>query len=104
MSVSIVSFMLLDIVKVFIIENWSFELTATLWPSPKRRQELEKRQAHKIKMDRIYANFAKVRKVGTIIYAASVFAEQGKLAAAQRNAGVKKQTAGAPHTSIELGY
>jgi hypothetical protein len=39
MGVSIVSFMLLDLVKVFVIKQWSFELTAKLWPTPKRKAE-----------------------------------------------------------------
>ncbi|KAJ3113071.1 hypothetical protein HDU96_003814 [Phlyctochytrium bullatum] len=63
LGISTVMFMLLDVVKVMVIKNWSFELTARLWPSPKRVAELKRRQAKKIVMDRIHTNVEKVRKV-----------------------------------------
>ncbi|KAJ3313714.1 hypothetical protein HDU76_002584 [Blyttiomyces sp. JEL0837] len=63
LAISTVMFMLLDVVKVLIIKYWSFELTAKLWPTPKRRAELARRQAKKIVMDRIKTNINKVRKV-----------------------------------------
>ncbi|KAI9096665.1 hypothetical protein DFS34DRAFT_581197 [Phlyctochytrium arcticum] len=63
MAVSLVMFMFLDLVKVFVIKKWSFELTARLWPSPKRKAELRKRLARKNVHARVMINWAKARKV-----------------------------------------
>jgi H+-transporting ATPase len=63
LCISGVMFMLLDVVKVMVIKNWSFELTAMLWPTPARRKELRKRQKEKVVKARVEKNVEKVRKV-----------------------------------------
>ncbi|KAJ3189066.1 hypothetical protein HK101_008971 [Irineochytrium annulatum] len=63
LAISTVMFMLLDVVKVMVIRYWSFDLTAKLWPSPKRRAELSRRIAHRAEKKRIYANIDKMRNV-----------------------------------------
>jgi hypothetical protein len=73
MGVSILSFMLLDIVKVLIIRNWSFELTAVLWPSKSNREKLKKRQARASLLERFKSNVDKVKKAVVITKAASAF-------------------------------
>ncbi len=82
MAVSTVSFMFLDIVKVLIIRNWSFELTAKLWPSPANREKLRKRQERASLMERIATNVGKVKMVVALSSAASKF-----------KAGIKKRAA-----------
>ncbi|KAJ3120934.1 hypothetical protein HK098_004118 [Nowakowskiella sp. JEL0407] len=44
LAISTGSFMVLDLVKVFLVKIWSFKTTAILWPSPKRRKELKHRK------------------------------------------------------------
>jgi H+-transporting ATPase len=61
--VSLLYFVILDIVKVLVMRYWSFELTAKLWPSPARRKKLADRKANEIFMKRYRANVQKVRKV-----------------------------------------
>jgi len=78
MAVSVVSFMLLDLVKVFVIKQWSFELTAKLWPSPKRKAELCRRQDRAAVLKRFRLNVDKLRKVSKCIYAVKCFSCQKK--------------------------
>ncbi|KND03421.1 plasma-membrane proton-efflux P-type ATPase [Spizellomyces punctatus DAOM BR117] len=85
MCISLVMFMILDIVKVFVIKKWSFELTARLWPSPKRRAELEKRIARKVELTRVMANWAKARKVVLMSHAILAFKSKKTLAATKAN-------------------
>jgi H+-transporting ATPase len=73
----LVSFMILDFVKVFIISKWSFELTAKLWPVPSRKNEVARRKQENIRLDRINGNMDKVRKAGKAIYACSLFRQAG---------------------------
>ncbi|KAJ3095408.1 hypothetical protein HDU97_006990 [Phlyctochytrium planicorne] len=61
--ISLLSFMVLDIVKVLIIRHWSFEMTAKLWPTPSRVGKLKKRKEQMAVKERTDKNFAKVRKV-----------------------------------------
>ncbi|KAJ3175448.1 hypothetical protein HK101_010658 [Irineochytrium annulatum] len=63
LAISTVMFMLLDVVKVLVIKYWSFDLTARLWPSPKRRAELKRRVEKRIEKARIHANIDKMRNV-----------------------------------------
>jgi len=69
LAVSTVIFMILDIVKVLVIQKWSFELTARLWPTPSRVAKLRERQATKIVKDRIHGNVKKAKKVLRIVAA-----------------------------------
>jgi H+-transporting ATPase len=61
--VSLLYFIVLDVVKVLVMRYWSFELTAKLWPSPARRKKLSDRKANEIFMKRYHANVQKVKKV-----------------------------------------
>lgn len=63
MGTSLISFMLLDIVKVQMIRSWSFEGTAVVWPVPSRRAKLALRRGRKIIHERVHKNFEKVKKV-----------------------------------------
>jgi H+-transporting ATPase len=63
MGVSFLCLFLLDAVKVFVIQNWSFELTAKLWPSPAQRKKLRNVIAKKERDHRIKQSASKVRKV-----------------------------------------
>ncbi|KAJ3104510.1 hypothetical protein HDU97_009123 [Phlyctochytrium planicorne] len=62
-AISTLAFMFLDIVKVLVIKYWSFELTARLWPSKSRREELKRRLELRARKVRVDANIEKVRKV-----------------------------------------
>ncbi|KAJ3076582.1 hypothetical protein HDU98_002102 [Podochytrium sp. JEL0797] len=63
LAISTVMFMLLDIVKVQIIRNWSFELTVKLYPTRARKEELAVRQVKKVLKARVDANILKARKI-----------------------------------------
>ncbi|KAI0224132.1 hypothetical protein L0F63_000069 [Massospora cicadina] len=56
-------FVFLDVIKVLVFRVWSFELTATFWPTPSRRNKLALRNQHKIHHARLVANTLKVKKV-----------------------------------------
>ena len=76
LAVALVTFMLLDVVKVYVFRLWSFELTAKLWPSNARKQKLANRKARKIIDDRVEANFEKVRRAARTINAVNAFSQQ----------------------------
>jgi H+-transporting ATPase len=78
LGVSLVMFMLLDIVKVFIFKTWSFELTAKLWPSPERRKKLAERKAKALVDAKIAANIKKARAVCRAVIACNAFATKEK--------------------------
>jgi H+-transporting ATPase len=78
MAISLVAFMFLDIIKVVVIRNWSFELTATVCPTPKRRKELKRRKARAVAMTRINRNFEKLRKCCRVIYASVLLRGRGQ--------------------------
>ncbi|ORY05772.1 plasma-membrane proton-e [Basidiobolus meristosporus CBS 931.73] len=61
LAISLGYFIVLDFVKVFLFRVWSFELTATLWPSPSRRRKLVERKAQKELSARVATNTEKVR-------------------------------------------
>jgi H+-transporting ATPase len=63
LAISTICFMLLDVVKVLVIRNWSFELTARLWPTPSRTAELKRRQIKAAYDAKVKKNLDKVRKV-----------------------------------------
>ena len=67
-GISLLCFMLLDVVKVLIIRYWSFELTAYFWPVPSRRKELKRRKKEKLLQTKIQGNIAKVRKVVNAVW------------------------------------
>ena len=69
MGVSLISFMVLDLVKVFVIKKWSFELTAKLWPVASRRKELKRRKLKKVENVRIQRNVSRLRKCCLVIAA-----------------------------------
>ncbi|KAJ3023700.1 UNVERIFIED_CONTAM: hypothetical protein HDU68_008503 [Siphonaria sp. JEL0065] len=63
LAVSTVMFMLLDIVKVYLIRKWSFDLTVKLYPTKARKAELEERLAKRAVKRRVDLNVEKARKV-----------------------------------------
>jgi H+-transporting ATPase len=63
LGISTVMFMALDVVKVLVIRSWSFELTAKLWPTKARREELAKRQAKAAYRAKVMKNINKMKKV-----------------------------------------
>lgn len=79
MAMSVISFMFLDLVKVFVIKQWSFELTAKLWPTPKRKAELCRRQERATVVKRYKANVERLRKCCRAIYCISLFKKQTPL-------------------------
>jgi hypothetical protein len=73
MAVSSVSFMLLDIVKVYLIRNWSFEMTAKLWPSRKNKAKLKSRQERASLLQRVDSNVTRLKKAVTMARVVSAF-------------------------------
>ncbi|TPX33115.1 H+-exporting ATPase [Synchytrium microbalum] len=78
LSISIISFMLLDIVKVLIIRHWSFELTAKLWPSPSRMAKLHKKEEHAAMKKRVDVNVEKLRNAVRTVNVVSAFQDYSK--------------------------
>ncbi|KAJ3207223.1 hypothetical protein HK099_000331, partial [Clydaea vesicula] len=76
MGISTVSFMLLDVVKVLVIKNWSFEVTAKLWPVKSRRSELSRRKGQALIDSRVRSNIKKVRAASKTILAVSAFQDK----------------------------
>jgi hypothetical protein len=73
MAVSSISFMALDVVKVMLIKNWSFELTAKLWPSNKNKEKLKTRQERASLLERVDNNVSKLRKAVLMSTAVAAF-------------------------------
>lgn len=65
--------MLLDFVKVAIYKYWNFELTAILWPSKFRRDQVKLRRGRKIIHARIQKNIDKIRRQAKVIFAVRAF-------------------------------
>jgi H+-transporting ATPase len=69
MAVSFLCLFLLDLVKVFVVHNWSFELTAKLWPSPAQLKKLKSVKLKKERDLRFKQSVSKVRKIVLAIIA-----------------------------------
>jgi len=63
MCISIGYFCLMDAVKTYVYSIWSYELTATVCPTPKRRQKLRRLQEAAARKKRIEKTVNKVRKI-----------------------------------------
>ncbi|KAF9355533.1 hypothetical protein BGX26_006439 [Mortierella sp. AD094] len=63
-GISLVYFIFLDFVKVFIFKQWSFEFTAHAWPTKARKEKLAARKARAIQQKRVWTSIDKVRQVG----------------------------------------
>ena len=74
LTVSLIMFMLLDIVKVVVFKTWSFELTAMLWPVPSRRNKLAKKKAEAIRQTSVAITKKKVKRAIYTIISARAFA------------------------------
>ncbi|PVU88429.1 hypothetical protein BB561_005868 [Smittium simulii] len=61
--ISLIYFVVLDAVKVYIIRLWNFKLVATLWPSRSNKQKLLKRQDREIARARIARNVSRIRNI-----------------------------------------
>ncbi|CAO3650557.1 unnamed protein product [Mucor hiemalis] len=61
LAISLVYFMVMDVVKVWMFKRWSFELTAKLSPTPKRKAKLAKRKAEAIVSRRLEHTWKKVQ-------------------------------------------
>ncbi|KAI9294259.1 H(+)-ATPase [Neoconidiobolus thromboides FSU 785] len=62
-GISLVYFVILDIVKVLVFRLWSFKFTATVWPSPSRRSKLAQRKIDAINRERLSANVERMKIV-----------------------------------------
>lgn len=63
LAVSLLFFVVLDVVKVMVLRYWSFELTVWMWPSPARRRKLAERRTRQLLETRYRESVEKVRKV-----------------------------------------
>ncbi|KAJ3212768.1 hypothetical protein HDU83_009183 [Entophlyctis luteolus] len=87
LAISTVSFMVLDLVKVAVIRNWSFDLTVKLYPTKARKAELETRLAKRAVKDRVKKNIEKARKtlyltVGVVAWRKALESSRKKLGGA----------------------
>lgn len=62
LGISLVYFMILDVVKVYIFRYWSFELTAKLAPTPQRKKKLARREIEYDKKDRVEVSWQKINR------------------------------------------
>lgn len=76
LGISLVYFMFLDVVKVWIFRAWSFELTAKLWPSPARKRALADRQAGTKRLEATTTSWHKVAKIVEMHQVAAAFSSQ----------------------------
>ncbi|KAG0322050.1 hypothetical protein BGZ97_009102 [Linnemannia gamsii] len=74
--ISLLYFIILDVVKVQIFKRWSFKLTATLVPSTARRTKLAERNAAGLQQKRVWESIDQVRKVAVMTAVVSSFAEK----------------------------
>ncbi|KAG0045108.1 hypothetical protein BGZ83_009651 [Gryganskiella cystojenkinii] len=74
--ISLIYFIVLDVVKVQIFKLWSFEMTATLVPTATRRHKLADRKAAKIQQERVWGSIDAVRKVAVMTAVVSTFQEK----------------------------
>lgn len=88
LGISLVYFMLLDVVKVKIFQLWNFEFTAKIFPTPARKTKLVSRQNDDEKHLAVMRNFEKVRKVvfaGEVIAALQTTKPQDALLPTERH-------------------
>ncbi|KAL1924666.1 uncharacterized protein VTP21DRAFT_4320 [Calcarisporiella thermophila] len=78
MGVSLAYMFVLDVVKVQIFRQWSFERTVMLWPSRSRREKLRLRKAQIEKAERMRKIICKVRKAVYVASALAAFREMQK--------------------------
>jgi hypothetical protein len=76
LGISLVTFMLLDFVKVWILRSWSFELTAKLWPTPGRRARVRQRELTRRRRENAQLNWSRVAKAARIVQIAKAFQNQ----------------------------
>ncbi|CAM0138675.1 hypothetical protein VKS41_008406 [Umbelopsis sp. WA50703] len=76
LGISLVFFMILDVVKVWIFRSWSFEFTAKLWPSPTRKRTLAARQAEARRLEATTASWHKIGKIVEMHRVANAFISQ----------------------------
>jgi H+-transporting ATPase len=62
LGISLVYFMIMDIVKVWMFKRWSFALTAKLAPTPKRRAKLDLRGKEALQRQRLESAWSKVQE------------------------------------------
>jgi len=74
--ISLMYFIILDVVKVQIFKLWSFELTATLVPTSARRHKLADRKAAKIQQQHVWTNIDAVRRIAVMTAVVSSFQEK----------------------------
>lgn len=60
LGISLVYFMLMDVVKVWMFRRWNFALTAKMAPLPQRRRKLERRGKEAIQRKRLENAWQKV--------------------------------------------
>ncbi|KAF9361304.1 hypothetical protein BGX26_004489 [Mortierella sp. AD094] len=68
-GISLVYFIFLDFVKVYIFKSWNFELTARAWPSKANKAKLAARNARAIEQKRVWSSIDHVRQIGLKIKA-----------------------------------
>ncbi|KAI9286290.1 plasma-membrane proton-efflux P-type ATPase [Umbelopsis sp. AD052] len=73
LGISLVTFMLLDFVKVWILRSWSFELTAKLWPTPGRRARVRQRELTRQRHENAQHNWGRVAKAARVVQIAKAF-------------------------------
>lgn len=73
LGVSLGFFVILDFIKVLVFKYWSFEVTATFWPTPSRRAKLAQRKIDQVNHARLVNNVHKLKKILVVAEAANHF-------------------------------
>ncbi|KAF9434195.1 hypothetical protein BGZ76_008421 [Entomortierella beljakovae] len=66
-AISLVYFILLDFVKVYIFRKWNYEFTARAWPTKAAKAKLTARKARAIEQERVWSSIDHVRQIGNKI-------------------------------------
>ncbi|KAI9331270.1 plasma-membrane proton-efflux P-type ATPase [Pilaira anomala] len=61
LGISLVYFMIMDVVKVWLFKKWNFELTAKLSPTPGRKAKLADRIQHEARRHRLESTWKKIQ-------------------------------------------
>ncbi|KAG0065001.1 hypothetical protein BGZ89_008675 [Linnemannia elongata] len=63
-AISLVYFVFLDFVKVFIFRHWNFEFTAHAWPTKARKEKLAARKIRAVQQERVWNSIDRLRQLG----------------------------------------
>ncbi|OLY77928.1 putative cation-transporting ATPase [Smittium mucronatum] len=77
LAISLVYFVFLDVVKVYVMRYWSFELTVRMFPTKARREKLAKMKVRAAIAHRAAHSISKMRKATILAFAVTALEDAG---------------------------